>query len=491
MTATKPPQADIERPIVFFSGGTALRALSAVFAALGRHTVHLVTTFDSGGSTARLRAAFAMPALGDLRNRLVALADPALCCPALIQCMNTRLPKEGDQEALRAMLLDMGNPAHPVWKGLKATEALTLQQCLQAFLQAMPARFDARKASLGNLFMAGRYLQEHRSLNAVMALFSRLLHVHGEVLPIVEESLHLAAVLDDGSICVGQHHFKDFTQPIRSCFLTVHEPDRDRNGISVCSPRASSAALARLRQAGLVCYPMGSFFSSVMANLLAGGVADAIASQSCPKIFIPNTGADHELCGCTLTDELRILVQTLCQTHSPGQTAGAESQARAAVTAEAAGAGGTAAATAPAATEQTESSAIWRQPGTLHSCGTAWKQLAGRFVSHMLIDSRHGRYPGDVQEALTLASTLGITVIDTPMIQPDGQHHAPERLAALLVQLRDAGLAGGSAAAGAATAPGTALNAAAAWDGVHASAAEAAEAASAARDTGTEGSRHA
>lgn len=402
MTDTRPPQA-AERHIVFFSGGTALRSVSAAFAAHARHTVHLVTTFDSGGSTARLRAAFAMPALGDLRNRLVALADPVRCCPALIACMNTRLPEEGDPEGLRAMLRDMGNPAHPVWQGLKPADALCLQQCLQAFLQAMPARFDARKASLGNLCMAGRYLQEHRSLNAVMALFSRLLHVHGEVLPIVEESLHLAAVLADGSIQVGQHHFKNFPCPIRSCFLTVHEPGRGRDAPSICTPRASSQALARLRQAGLVCYPMGSFFSSVVANLLAGGVADAIAGLSCAKVFIPNTGTDPELGGCSLSDELRILVQTLC----------AQSQAGA----------------------RTEA------PGTAARAMQAdgsWKDMAQHFVSHMLIDTASGMYPGDLHESLALARELGIRVIDTALVQADGQHHDPERLASLLLQMRDA-----------------------------------------------------
>ena len=38
-------------------------------------SVHIVTPFDSGGSSARLRTALGMPAIGDLRNRLLALAD--------------------------------------------------------------------------------------------------------------------------------------------------------------------------------------------------------------------------------------------------------------------------------------------------------------------------------------------------------------------------------------------------------------------------------
>lgn len=383
LTDDKPHLAETEHPPIFFSGGTALKRLSSTFAAQGCHTVHLVTTFDSGGSTARLRAAFAMPALGDLRNRLVALADPDLCSHALVHCMETRIPDTGDPQNLRQMLVAMGREDHPVWQGINATPARCLRQCLTHFLAAMPASFDARQASLGNICMAGKYLQEHRSLNAVLGLFSRLLHVQGEVLPIVEESLHLAARLCDGTTRVGQHHFKEFTSPIQECFLTVNEPDRGRDEPVVCKPRASSAALARLREAGLVCYPMGSFFSSVVANLLADGVANVVAALDCPKIFIPNTGHDHELMGHTLCDEMRILVQTLL-----GERCSA--------------------------------------------ADNGWKESAGLFLTHMVVDTRNGHYPGSMELAQKLAQEVGVQVLDLPLVDEDGLHHNPQKLAELI-----------------------------------------------------------
>jgi 2-phospho-L-lactate transferase/gluconeogenesis factor (CofD/UPF0052 family) len=42
------------------------------------NSVHLITAFDSGGSSAQLRRAFGMPAIGDLRSRIVALADESV-----------------------------------------------------------------------------------------------------------------------------------------------------------------------------------------------------------------------------------------------------------------------------------------------------------------------------------------------------------------------------------------------------------------------------
>ena len=64
--------------ILFLSGGTALRQLCRVLKQYTHNSEHLITAFDSGGSSAQLRRAFAMPAIGDLRNRIVALADESV-----------------------------------------------------------------------------------------------------------------------------------------------------------------------------------------------------------------------------------------------------------------------------------------------------------------------------------------------------------------------------------------------------------------------------
>ena len=61
--------------ILFFSGGTALAPVAAELSRHTRNAVHVITTFDSGGSSAELRRAFDMPAVGDIRARIMALAD--------------------------------------------------------------------------------------------------------------------------------------------------------------------------------------------------------------------------------------------------------------------------------------------------------------------------------------------------------------------------------------------------------------------------------
>ena len=55
--------------ILFFSGGTALRGVSAELVYYTHSSIHIITPIDSGGSSAVLRDAFGMPAIGDIRNR--------------------------------------------------------------------------------------------------------------------------------------------------------------------------------------------------------------------------------------------------------------------------------------------------------------------------------------------------------------------------------------------------------------------------------------
>jgi 2-phospho-L-lactate transferase/gluconeogenesis factor (CofD/UPF0052 family) len=52
-----------------------------------------------------------------------------------------------------------------------------------------------------------------------------------------------------------------------------------------------------IAQADLICYPPGSFYTSLMANLLPRGVGTAIAGNNCPKVYIPNRGKDPEQIG--------------------------------------------------------------------------------------------------------------------------------------------------------------------------------------------------
>lgn len=284
--------------MLFFSGGSALRALSRKLKHYTHNTVHLITPYDSGGSSAKLRDAFNMPSVGDLRNRLMALADETVRgSPEIYALFSHRLPTQMQAPELRTQLLSMVEGTHSLVVDVPEPMRRIVRTHLRDFCQGMPPNFDLRGASIGNLILAGGYLANERDLESVIFTFSRLVEARGQVRLISPESLQLCATLEDGQRVVGQHRLtgkevEPLTQPIRGLSLvsSVEQPAPASADISARNKKL-------IARTDLLCYPMGSFFSSIAANLLPRGVGQAITAVQCPKVYIPNTGVDPEQLG--------------------------------------------------------------------------------------------------------------------------------------------------------------------------------------------------
>jgi len=294
--------------ILFFSGGTALRALSRCLIQYTHNSVHLVTPFDSGGSSASLRQAFAMPAPGDLRNRLMALAEGG---QEIIELFATRLPKGADGRGLDAELAELAAGTHHLTARVPEPLGGVVRHYLSVFLERMPRGFDLSGASVGNLLLTAAYLEADRSFAPAVLSFSHLAGVRGTVLPTVEDDLHLAADLADGSTVIGQHLLTGkVTAPPKSPIRTLRLV-RDLAG-SPPPPCAIGNTVTRLiSSAQLIVFPMGSFFTSVLANLLPEGVGRAVAANPCPKVFVPNLGYDPECLGHDTTSQAALLQSAL------------------------------------------------------------------------------------------------------------------------------------------------------------------------------------
>jgi len=305
--------------ILFFSGGSALRAVSRQLIAYTYNSVHIITPFDSGGSSAGLRNAFAMPAVGDIRNRLIALADPDFPGnEAVRELFAYRLARLEKKDRLRALLLDLVHGRHPKMCALPAAMQEIVSHHLGVFYQQMPEDFDLSGASIGNLILAGGYLENQRDLNSVISFYSRLAWVRGHIRPVVQGNYHLGAVLTNGQMVIGQHlltgkQSEQIASPIQSIFLT-HGLDCPEP----CTAPADEGISELIAQADLICFPMGSLFTSVLANILPQGVAESIQKARCPKVFVPNTFYDPESFGLSLQDQIRILLNVLqTRTGSP------------------------------------------------------------------------------------------------------------------------------------------------------------------------------
>lgn len=298
--------------ILFFSGGTALRELSRKLLRHTHNSIHLITPFDSGGSSAHLRNHFHMLAVGDLRNRLMALADRSLTGnPEILKLFAYRFPKDAEPADLRERLGNMLRGRDELVGNIPDPMRKLIRSHLAFFMERMPDNFELRGASIGNLILAGGFFNYKRHIDPVVYLFSKLVEAKGVVRPIINVDLHLVSELEDGTVLVGQHLItgKEATplkKPIKNVYLSA-----SRESPKPVRIRIRNKVEELIRNAELICFPMGSFYSSIVANLLPEGVGQAISEADCPKVFIPNTTADPEQVGMNLHQSVGRLLEYL------------------------------------------------------------------------------------------------------------------------------------------------------------------------------------
>jgi CofD-related protein of GAK system len=366
--------------VLFFSGGSALNGVSRVLKGYTHNSVHLVTPFDSGGSSAALRTAFNIPSIGDLRSRLIALADENITGhPEVYRLFTYRLPASGNNEKLLHQLDSMVRGKARLVASIPNPMRRLIRNQLGFFRDAMPCGFDLHGASIGNLILAGGYLNNHKHLDPIIFLFSKLVNVLGTVRAVVNDDLHLVAELENGKRIIGQHRLTGkevapLVSPVRKLFLS-RKPDK----VVPVYPKMRKKDSRLIQEAELICYPPGSFYTSLVANLLPRGAGSAIAAANCPKIYIPNLGTDPEQVGMSMDDSVTTLLEYL---H-----AGNEDDCR---------------------NEQ--------------------------LLNFILVDSRRGGYPSPV--SASLAKKLGIQIIDIPLVsEQSAPYYDDELLVSALLSL--------------------------------------------------------
>jgi len=361
--------------VLFFTGGTALRPLSQRITGYTHNSIHLITPFDSGGSSAEIRKRFSMLAVGDIRNRIMALADSSVQGNhEVVRLFNYRLPKDAGQDELKETLRAMVQDGHPLVQAIPHPMRKIIRNHLGFFAEAMPREFDLRGASIGNLILTGGYVNNRRQIDPVIYLFTMLVKARGQVRAVSNRNCHLVAELEDGTRLVGQHLLTGketgrIEVPVTRVYIAEDKDDPQPIELEV---RPKIARL--IRSADLICYPIGSFYSSVVANLLPRGVGDAIRAVARPKVYIPNLGRDPEALGLSLVDLVRTLL------------------------------------------------------GYLHqSCTEPAKD--SELLQFVLIDSANGDYPGGATpEAVAELEAMGMTVVDAPMVSERSAPYLDEEL---------------------------------------------------------------
>ena len=195
------------------------------------HISAIVTTFDDGGSSGKLRQQFSVPALGDIRRCIAAL-----------------LPESPNQQELR-------------------------DRFEFRFEHANNLKGDA----FGNLLLL-LAIQRHGSLTKAINEITTSLRLNGHVIPASEEPSDLSVKLKDGTIIKGETNIDN--QPD-----TPSEIDRVYLDPPVL---ANSDALNAIRSAHAIILGPGDLFTSVVPNLLPTGMAEAVQSSNAKVIQVCN-----------------------------------------------------------------------------------------------------------------------------------------------------------------------------------------------------------
>lgn len=300
--------------VLFFSGGTALNETSKILKRYTHNSIHMVTPFDSGGSSAVLRDTFDLLAVGDLRSRLMALADDTISGhPEVFNLFAYRLSHDYSQDELRDQLKAMANGKDPMVKQIKNPMRKLICNHIAHFIEAMPKQFNLQGASIGNLILVAGYLTNKRELDPVLFLFSKLVNVLGHVRPIVNDNFHLGAELQDGTTLIGQHLITGKETPAITCAIKQIFLTRSKSDPEPVSAQITKKKRKLIEQAELICYPPGSFYSSLLANLMVKGVTKAISDNKNPKVYIPSLGVDPEICGASFDDMVLLFCERLVE----------------------------------------------------------------------------------------------------------------------------------------------------------------------------------
>ena len=217
------------RRVVAIGGGTGLSTLLLGLKEYTENITAIVTVTDDGGGSGILRREFGILPPGDIRNCIMALANTSTM---MSQLLNYRF----DSGSLEGQ-------------------------------------------SFGNLFLL--------ALNNICGSFAeavadmnRILAVTGQVLPVCNQIVALQATFADGSRVVGE----------TAITAAKKERDLDIRSVSLVPEQVTALpqAIQAIREAELIVLGPGSLYTSVIPNLLVGGVAEAIRTSPALKLYVLN-----------------------------------------------------------------------------------------------------------------------------------------------------------------------------------------------------------
>jgi len=215
--------------ILALGGGTGLPIALEGLKTYSENLTAIVTVTDSGRSSGVIREQYGILPPGDVRNCLVALSETEEQEKDLYQLFQYRFNKG----SLNGM-------------------------------------------SLGNLLMAA-LTDITGSFDQAIKKASKILTIKGRVLPSTLTSTHICAELKDGSVVEEEFNVRSPQKaPIERVFLKSNDVE--------CPPDA----ISEIEKADIIVIGPGSLYTSVISNLLVGGIKAALQRTKAVKIYLCN-----------------------------------------------------------------------------------------------------------------------------------------------------------------------------------------------------------
>jgi len=215
------------KKIVCIGGGSGVSMVLSGLIDYPYNLAAIVTMFDNGGSSGKLRKELGVLPLGDVRACLSVLSKEKAITPLFY------------------------------------------------------SRFQRGKLkghNLGNLIIAAAE-QLTGSLEKGIERIGAILKIKGKVLPVALESAHIKVVLNNGNKIVGEEEIINCRDVSRIGIRKISlEP----------KVKVNPSAIRAIKEADLIIIAPGKFYTSVIPNLLVEGISEAITKSSAPKFLITN-----------------------------------------------------------------------------------------------------------------------------------------------------------------------------------------------------------
>lgn len=218
------------KKIVVLGGGTGLSVLLRGLKQFPLNITAIVTVADDGSSSGKLREEFDIFAVGDLRNVLVSLSEVE---PLIEELLQYRFKADSS----------LAN--HP----------------------------------MGNLLLAALY-NITGNLTESLGSLSKIFNIKGKILPFTEDNPVLVAHTKDGEIIEGESKITKAGKII--------DYIEYKNKVL-----PTKEVIEAINDADLIILGIGSLYTSIIPNLLASEVKDALKKAKAKKMYVCNIMSEH------------------------------------------------------------------------------------------------------------------------------------------------------------------------------------------------------